>query len=204
MKNILLLLLALSTLACSENKRQETAQTTIENKPDTLKTDTVVSTPPAPAPTQLPAAETHHIFSHPTEPDHFKLEFQDTNLLQSFARFTITNPHGEIIYQDSLSAGDLEASMVYEMKMPIATADERVEFIRKRVKEFFDEKHFSTPAVAPNDSYDQTFGDETTWQTIKNDKNAVGFSYLIGKEYGRRIAYSKLKNKVMVVGYFGG
>ena len=194
-------MLAFFTFACSETTRKNTG-TSAPEAPKPADTSSVSKTQPAAE--ELPSAETRHIFSDPTNPDHFKLVLHGNSLLESYAQFTITNPKGQIIYHDSLSSGDLEASMVYEMETPIATAEERQAFIRKRVKDFFTEKQFSTPAVAPNDSYDTTFGDEATWNTIKNDKNAVGFSYLIGKENGRRIAYSKLKNKVMVVGYFGG
>lgn len=202
MKQTFLLMLAFFAFACSET----TTKNTETSVPDTTiePIDTSSAQVEQPAAEELPSTEAHHIFSDPTNPDHFKLTLHGNSLLESYAKFTITNPQGKIIYHDSLSSGDLEASMVYEMETPIATAEEREAFIRKRVKEFFAEKQFSTPAVAPNDSYDTTFGDEETWNTIKNDKNAVGFSYLIGKENGRRIAYSKLKDKVMVVGYFGG
>ena len=94
--------------------------------------------------------------------------------------------------------------MVYDMKNAEATEEERKEYIRKRVKDFFDEEYFSTPAIPKEIDYQPGFGDQVTWLAVKNDKNAVGFSYLLGKEKGRRVAYSKLKDQVIVVGNFGG
>jgi len=204
MKQTFFLLLALFTFACSETKQKNSEITS--NSPETSSgtIDSNAAKTERPAPEKLPSVEKDHLFSHPTEPDHFKLEMHGTSLLDSYATFTITNPQGRVIYEDSISSGDLEASMVYEMETPIANAPERETFIRKRIKEFFDDKYFTIPAIAPNDSYDQTFGDEHAWNTIKADPRSVGFHYLIGKENGRIIAYSKQDGKVMVVGYFGG
>jgi hypothetical protein len=36
------------------------------------------------------------------------------------------------------------------------------------------------------------------WNDIKSNKESVGFYYLLGKEDGRWIAYSKRLNKVML------
>jgi hypothetical protein len=145
-----------------------------------------------------------HIFSDPTKDDTFELTVKGNSLLSGNIRFTITNPQGKLIYTDSMSTADLEASMVYTLNTPAPTPKQREDFVKKRLNEFFDKENFSTPAVAPNDSYNASFGEQTAWEAIKNDKNAVGFNYLVGKENGRRIAYSKLRKKVMLVGNFGG
>lgn len=145
-----------------------------------------------------------HLFSDPAKPDNFELSLYGPSLLKSTIHFTITNSAGKEIYQESITAADLEASMVYEMKGATATEKQREEFIKKRLNEFFDDKNFSTPAIAPNDMYDPTYGDEKAWNAIKNDPKSISFNYLTGKENGQRIAYSKLKQKVMHVGNFGG
>lgn len=207
MKKLYLLLSAFAVFSCSE--------TTVKEE-TTEKTRTETSIPPAStdsaATPQMPSrkigmpqvVEKQHIFSDPTNKDNFRLELSGMNVIDGKVKFTITNPAGKLIYEDTMTAADLEASLVYEMENKTATQKEREDFILKRMQEFFDAKNFSTPAIASNDSYDPAFGEQTTWQAIKNDKNAVGFNYLAGKENGRRIAYSKLKKKVMLVGFFGG
>lgn len=207
MKNYLLALSVFALASCS--------QTTVKEENTTKKTETEITIPAASDSATTTQAqnrkigmpqivEAKHIFSDPTNQDNFRLELNGMNVLDGKVKFTITNLKGQLIYQDSMQAADLEASMVYEMKSQTATQKQREDFILKRMHEFFDEKNFSTPAIAPNDSYDPAFGEETAWNAIKNDKNAVGFNYLTGKENGRRLAYSKLRKKVMLVGFFGG
>ena len=145
-----------------------------------------------------------HLFSDPTQPDIFELNLSGNSLLKSKVHFTITNAVGKEIYSENITAADLEASMVYEMKNATATEKQREAFIKKRLNEFFDDKNFSTPAIAPNDMYAPSYGDEKAWNAIKNDPKSIGFNYLTGKENGQRIAYSKQKQKVMHIGNFGG
>lgn len=145
-----------------------------------------------------------HLFSDLAKPDNFELNLTGNSLLQSTIHFTIATPSGKIIYHDTFSSADLEASMVYDMKSATASEKEREDFIKKRLNEFFDDKNFSTPAIVPNDSYSQTFGDEKAWNAIKNNPKSISFNYLIGKENGKRIAYSKVKQQVIQVGNFGG
>src|SRR5688572_3188169 len=212
MKNLLsLTIIVLFAGACSEKRTVEKEVKIIkdENGRTTTTTSETTNGDTASRPTiktgeiKLAIKKTH-LFSNQTKPDNFELKLAGTSLLKSTILFTITNPAGQIIYQDSMSAADLEASMVYEMKTPTPTEKQREDFIKKRLNGFFDEENFSTPAIAPNDTYDPTFGDEKAWNAIKNDPKGINFNYLVGKENGRRIAYSKLLKKAMVVGFFGG
>ena len=212
MKNLFLLsIVAVFTLACSEKRTVEKEVRVIKDgsgKTTTTTTETsngdTTSQPTIKTGEVKLVVKKTHIFSDPTKPDNFALDLSGNTLLKSSILFTITNPQGKLIYQDSMSASDLEASMVYEMKTPTATEKQREEFIKKRLNEFFSDKNFSTPAIAPNDIYDPSFGDEKAWNAIKKDPKSINFNYLVGKENGRRISYSKQLSKVMVVGYFGG
>lgn len=212
MKKILLsVFIATLCLACSE-KRAVEKEVTI-TRDETGKTTTTTSESTSGATTSKPAIKTGsvelkirktHLFSNQTRPDNFELNLTGKTLLTSTIRFTITSAEGQEIYREELTAADLEASLVYEMTTPTATEKQREAFIRKRLNAFFDEKNFNTPAIAPNDTYDPSFGNETAWNAIKKAPKSISFSYLVGKENGRRIAYSEQTGKAMVVSYFGG
>ncbi|MBK0404132.1 hypothetical protein I5M27_14145 [Adhaeribacter sp. BT258] len=200
------------SFSCSENKRLEMKDTTRTDKNGntTSEKTTNITTGSAPKTAENTASRISftnmrtHIFSDPAKPDTFRIVMQGSDILNGKAHFTITTAQGKVIHNEIIPAPDLEASMVYELETPTATKKQREDFIKNRFSQFFHEEQFTTPAIAPNDVYDPTFGDETAWNAIKKDPKSISFSYLLGKENGKRIAYSKLKKKVMLVGNFGG
>ncbi|GAB2454911.1 hypothetical protein GCM10011375_02570 [Hymenobacter qilianensis] len=143
-------------------------------------------------------------FSSPSTDDEFKLVLRGPSLLAGEATFTITNSSGETIFREVLSAADLEASMVYEMKNSTATQAEREAFVRRRMDEFFADKNFRTPAVTAKDTYQAGTIDRTTWDDLRRRPDSIGFQYLVGKEDGRRIAWSPIKQQVVRIGSIGG
>ncbi|SMB97070.1 hypothetical protein SAMN00120144_0277 [Hymenobacter roseosalivarius DSM 11622] len=143
-------------------------------------------------------------FSSPSAEDEFKLVLRGPCLLAGEATFTITNSGGETIFREVLSAADLEASMVYEMKGNTATQAEREPFVRRRMDDFFADKNFRTPAVTAKDTYQADTIDRTTWDDLLRRPDSIGFQYLVGKEDGRRIAWSPLKQQVVRIGSVGG
>lgn len=152
----------------------------------------------------LKVVERRHRFSSPSTDDEFKLVLRGPSLLAGEATFTITNSGGETIFREVLSAADLEASMVYEMKNTTATQAEREAFVRRRMDEFFASKNFRTPPVTTKETYQAGTIDRTTWNDLRRRPDSIGFQYLVGKEDGRRIAWSPLKQQVVRIGSFGG
>ena len=191
-----LLLLALLLSACNSGNSNET-KTQPEEPAVTVIPDTTSAETGTNALNLV--QEREHIYSNPAQPDKFRLELQNGK-----ATFTIKNAEGKLLYEENFTADDLEAALVYEMETSQPSLQERQDFIRKRVKEFFDEENFNSPAIAPNDIFDTSYGQEQAWNEIKKDKKSISFSYLLGKENGKRIAYSPSEKKVMLVGFFGG
>lgn len=143
-------------------------------------------------------------FSSPATEDEFKLVLRGPALLGGEVTFTITDSGGATIYREVLSAADLEAAMVYEMKGTTATQAEREAFVRRRMDEFFAAKNFRTPAVTGQETYQPGSLDRATWDDLRRRPDAIGFQYTVGKEDGRRIAWSPLQKQVVRVGSFGG
>jgi hypothetical protein len=152
----------------------------------------------------LKMVERRHRFSSPSTDDTFRLVLRGSSLLAGEATFTITNSGGETIFREVVSASDLEAAMVYEMKNATATQAEREAFVRRRMDDFFADKNFRTPAVKSQETYQAGPIDRTTWDDLRRRPDSIGFQYLVGKEDGRRIAWSPLKQQVVRIGSFGG
>ncbi len=166
--------------------------------PDTARTRAVSA-----AADTLASARQAHAFSQPGgKPDVFRLVLRGKSLLDGTAAFTITNPDGQEIFRESLAAADLEAAMVYEMKKPTATPAEREAYVRRRVREFFAPAQFRHPAVAAGAARPTGPGapDAATWNDLRQRPQSVRFSYLVGKEDRRAIAWSPLKKQVVPVG----
>jgi hypothetical protein len=67
-----------------------------------------------------------------------------------------------------------------------------------RIREFFKEKNFYSPAIKQDEIFNEDLSDKEIWTEIKSDSSAIGFYYLIGEEDGRKIAFSKKKNKIVM------
>jgi hypothetical protein len=152
----------------------------------------------------LKVVRKRHRFSSPSTEDEFKLVLRGPSLLAGEATFTITDSGGQIIFREVLSAADLEAAMVYEMKNRTATQAEREAFVRRRMDEFFADKNFRTPAINDQEAHQPNLLDRATWEDLRRRPDAISFQYTLGKEDGRRIAWAPLKREVVRVGNFGG
>ncbi|MBC8084186.1 MAG: hypothetical protein H7Z21_13350, partial [Hymenobacter sp.] len=146
----------------------------------------------------LKTVRRRHIFSAPGSPDEFRLVMRGKGLLTGEATFTVTDASGQVIFREMLSAEELEAAMVYEMKTPTATAPEREAYIRRRMDEFFGDKNFRAPALTAQAPYPAgSPTDRATWDDLRQRPDAISFSYLVGKEDRRRIVWSP-RTKQMV------
>ncbi|GAA4337325.1 hypothetical protein [Flaviaesturariibacter amylovorans] len=133
-------------------------------------------------------------FSDTRRPDRFRLELQGGPLLDSKVRFTIQDPDGQLIHEETFRATDL---LSYAALDDTSAAGKEA-FIRQRLDSFFAPSQFLRPAVKPGE---QLQGDEERqpdWDEIRSDPSATGFSYLLGEEDGRRIAWSKKRKKVVL------
>ncbi len=152
----------------------------------------------------LKTVHRRHIFSSPGSPDEFRLVMRGKDMLTGEATLTITDASGQVIFREILPAADLEAAMVYEMETPTATAAEREAYIRRRMDEFFSDKNFQTPALATKAAYPTTAStsttntiDRATWDDLRQRPDAVSFTYLVGKEDRRRIAWAPRTKQVV-------
>jgi hypothetical protein len=148
----------------------------------------------------LVSVQQTHPFSQPGyKPDVFRLVLRGPSVLEGAATFTITTAEGEVIFRETLSAAELEAPMVYEMKTATVTPAEREAYVRRRMNEFFQPSNFTSPAVAASASYPTGPNalDRATWDDLRKRSKSIRFNYLVGKEDRRSIAWSPLKKQVV-------
>ncbi|WP_439881364.1 hypothetical protein ACSX1A_19815 [Pontibacter sp. MBLB2868] len=135
-----------------------------------------------------------HAFSDPVKSDTFKIKLIGDSVQTATATLEIVSSEGELLYSDNFEANYL---INYDL-IDNATEAQKQEFILKRIKTFFSDENFKSPAIADNMPFDPNYSDEEAWNTIKSDDKAIGFFYLLGKEDGRWLAYSHLKQKVVL------
>jgi hypothetical protein len=139
-----------------------------------------------------------HAFSDPSKKDEFRIAISGKSLLKGKVLFTITNSEGKNLLREEFDANYL---LGYDFTGNINSKKETDAFIQKRIREFFSEDRFSTPAIEEDEVFeDQSYYiDKETWEEVKANKQAIGFYYLLGAEDGRHIAFSSKKGKVVMV-----
>ncbi|MCR5888837.1 hypothetical protein LRS06_13900 [Hymenobacter sp. J193] len=205
MRATFLLAPLLLAAACSSPASEQTSAT-----PSTAATSPAEPLDTTRAPSIDAQADTlkvvrrRHEFSTPGQPDLFMLALRGTDITTGEATFTITSATGTVIFREVLPAADLEASLVYSMTGPTASKQEREAFIRKRMDVFFEEKQFGKPAVPASGSAPADTEDKAAWQDLQKRPEALRFTYLVGKEEQRRIAWSPLRKQVIRLASAGG
>lgn len=168
---------------CSETNRSKTDQLTASD-----------STSQAPVVKPLYANRAVHPFSSADKPDTFQIAIRGESIITGQVYFQITNPAGQRIY-----AVDFPATYLLDYGFSESITPQKEEqYIKQRIDAYFKPANFSQPAIPAGNSFEADYSDKSIWQAIKADPSAIGFSYLIGKEDGRQIAYSKTLKKVVL------
>lgn len=123
----------------------------------------------------------------------FRIALLGDSVLTGTVAFTISNSSGEIIYTDEFPALMLAAT--YDES--VDTPQEQEELVKERLRQFFSEKSFKTPAIDANMPHDEQFVDKATYDNLRQSE-APGFVYVIGKENGKFIAWSPLEERVVM------
>jgi hypothetical protein len=136
-----------------------------------------------------------HAFSDPSRLDSFVVAVTGDSLLEAHVRLEIFDYTGRSIYVDTFASGYLLGYGVDYNN----TEAEKEDYIRKRIEGFFDTDSFIFPAIASTDPLDgEHTENQKFWKELKADQQAIGFYYLLGKEDGRYIAYSKSLRKALL------
>jgi len=135
-----------------------------------------------------------HNFSSPANKDTFKIVVTGSSIREGTVHFQIVTHDNRIIYDEKFTT---DWFLDYGADGD-TTELQKENYITTRINNFFNEENFLQPAIKKTDRYDADYSDRKNWEDIKSDASAVGFKYLVGKEDGRRIAYSKQWQKVVL------
>jgi hypothetical protein len=137
---------------------------------------------------------TPHLFSSNSKKDTFKLILTGDSICTATAIFSIISYTGKRIYADTFYSTEL-----FFIEDSVLAPSQQEAGIRERVKTFFEDSAFSTPAINPGEEANTE--DPLLWEEIKSDKTAIGFNYHYGEEDDQCIAYSKKQHRVLI--YWG-
>jgi len=191
MKALIGLLLSASLLGCPQQKQ---AQDLPETPPSAVATDTPIA---AQNQKILLENKTRHAFSDPSREDLFQLVLIGDDLLKAEVHFTIQDPAGQEIYQDTFPSRDLLGYGLMENSQN-PTDDDRKTYIQQRVARFFEPASFLQPAIPDKAVFDAEMYNKEAWDLIHNNPKSIGFFYLTGEENGRSLVYSPVQKKAIV------
>lgn len=136
-----------------------------------------------------------HAFSQIDNKDEFYICIKGKSILDGKMIFRITKSDGTELLNEEFPSYLL---MGYGFEGDLNSKNDKEDHIKSRIKDFFNESNFIYPAIKSDETFDQDYSDKEIWDEIKSDKTIIGFSYLIGEEDGRKIAFSKKKGKVIM------
>lgn len=171
MKNISLsLLIAITLLYACNNKPSSTSSS------DLVQSENIEATP----------------FTDTVKLDTFKVALIGKNSKESVLAFKIISHGGKEIYATNINGYEL-----IKENIKLKTEEDKMAFLRKQVKYFFEEEHFLWPAVMPDEQADNNVPDKDFYNELKQTQ-LNGFNYRLGKEAKVYIAWSVKDNKVKV------
>ncbi len=139
-------------------------------------------------------AEALRSFSSASGKDSFSIVVTGKSIIDGQFRLQIITTVGESLLDETFPTNML---LDFGLK-DNPTDQDREDYIKKRIDEFFAEKQFRQPAIDTDDTFDEDYSKREAWDEIASDPSAIGFHYLVGKEDGRHIAYSKKSGKVVL------
>jgi len=144
----------------------------------------------------LASSTTRHAFSDAFKNDYFKLTINGSRLIDADAAFEILDPNGRRIYLEEFTADML---LEPEKEGEELTNQQKEDYIKKRVNDFFKEDNFYRPAIDLTEEFDIDYNpDLKGWQLIRGDRTAIGFEYRIGISNTKRIAWVKNWKKMLI------
>ena len=194
MRTQFLMFLVILLTSCFKNSKVTELQklttgqvnTEIENK--SKKTDAIEDS-------VLIENKVMHAFSKIDNKDEFYICIKGKSILDGKMIFKITKSDGTELLNEEFPSYLL---MGYGFEGDMNSAKDKEDYIKSRIKDFFNENNFIYPAIKSDENFDEDYSDKEIWNEIKSDLTVIGFSYLIGEEDGRKIAFSKNKGKVVM------
>jgi hypothetical protein len=136
-----------------------------------------------------------HSFSQMDNKDEFYICIKGESIIEGKMIFKITKSDGTELLNEEFPSYLL---IDYGFEGDVNSVKDREDYLKRRIKDFFNDRNFLYPAIKTDENFDEDYSNKDIWDEIKSDDTIVGFSYLIGEEDSRKIAFSKKKKKVVM------
>ena len=131
-------------------------------------------------------------FSDSLKTDTFRLRLLGEKPKDMQLSFTITSFEGRKIYDIKIDAQELFKN--YDVEN-LNKQKNQIQFLKDEVGRFLDDENFMEPAVTEQENPDANVPDKKFYEELKKTQ-LNGFSYRLGKDKKRYIAWSDKENKV--------
>ena len=136
-------------------------------------------------------------FSSPKAKDTFVLQLRGPQIATSRAHFIILNSVGDTLRQEVMPATGLIRDQDLTDPQSATMRDKEIAILQS-MNNFFRDDRFVQPAV-PKAAVQPDNVDVQSWSSVKADTRAVGFDYPSADGRERRLAYSKVLKRAVII-----
>ncbi len=189
-QHLILIAFFLTTIAISSVGKEIVSNSTEQTLTENQELRTATNTDSI-----LIEQQVSHDFSQVGKKDKFYICIRGKSVAEGQVIFTIISHDKTTILKEKFPSYLL---MNYGFEGDLESVKDREKYMKNRIREFFAEKNFHSPAIKPDEAFVEDYSNKEIWNDIQSDRTAIGFSYLIGEEDGRKIAFSKKTKKVVM------
>ena len=133
-----------------------------------------------------------HKFSSTVTVDSFNIYLIGKTIPWGLLKLEIKNANGEIIYSETS-----KTSNIWDVEMYTAKKEVKEKYVLSFIDKSFNKENFFSPVIKPSDTFNEYYSDKKIWDELKADKTVIGFSYSMGYENGRQVAFVKSLKKAV-------
>ena len=147
--------------------------------------------------TVLNTVSTTHTFSDPVNKDNFILQLRGGRVLTAQLHLIVTSSKGDTLRHEVLPARVLLSQSDISDSQSASVREQEIAILQ-RMNNFFDDAHFTQPAV-PFGIEQPAEVDAKTWTALREDPATVGFDYTSTGGAERRLAYVRKLGKAIII-----
>ena len=147
--------------------------------------------------TVLNTVSTTHTFSDPVTKDNFILQLRGGRVLTAQLHLIVTSSKGDTLRHEVLPARALLSQSDISDSQSASVREQEIAILQ-RMNNFFDDAHFTQPAV-PFGIEQPAEVDAKTWTALREDPATVGFDYTSTGGAERRLAYVRKLGKAIII-----
>jgi hypothetical protein len=126
----------------------------------------------------------------------FRLSGAGSDTLSAEMTFVILTTHGDTLFEERFPSRSL---LDYGFERDNRSDSSERAYIAERIRRFFDDTEFESPAVPLTAAPDSGFTNLSLWEELRGDFTVISFHFLVGEEDNKVIVYSRKRRCVEVL-----